>query len=235
MKTKLGFALFILFSFSKSLFAQNLNARGFPITVPSSQGQAKSLGIKGSAGVGFTDFVIVNPATNFKMDRGTYVTAQLERSFNFAHLYFTMNLSQMNAEGTANYNFTDLAASQTYQANNLRFTASLLDLSLGFKLKIIDEYWFRPYIEGGGVGSYYQIKYANNSTLDAAGAWKKNDVMMGSGGYGEAGIEVQFSDLFGMKFGARYSDQQSKDLVTQNNEKLKLRTETYYVSAILGF
>ena len=223
-----------LSAFSSSAFAQQLNARGFP-TLPSSSGSAKSLGIRGSAGAGFTDFVVVNPPDTFKMDRGTYLAAQIERGFNFAHLYFTVTLSQMNAEGTANYNFTDLSASQTYTAKNLRFTASLLDLSLGFKLKIIDDYWFRPYIEGGGVGSYYQIKYDNNSTLDAQGSWKKTDVMMGSGGYGEAGIEVAFSDFFGLKFAARYSDQQSKDLVTQNNERLKLRSETYYLSAMVGF
>lgn len=235
MNIKISIATFLFtMIFSSVLFAQQMNARGFP-TLPNSTGKAQSLGIQGSAGAGFTDFVVVNPPDTFKMDRGTYIAAQIERGFNFAHLYFTVTLSQMNAEGTANYTYTDLSASTTYTAKNLRFTASLLDLSLGFKLKIIDGYWFRPYIEGGGVGSYYQIKYDNNTALDAQGSWKKTDVMMGSGGYGEAGIEVAFSDAFGMKFAARYSDQQSKDLVTQNNERLKLRSETYYLSAIIGF
>lgn len=224
----------VLFLNIKFVYAVETNVRGIPV-LPNSASQAKSLGIRGSAGAGFTDFVIVNPSKNFKMDRGTYLSLQIERGFNVAQLYFTMNLSQMNAEGVANYSYTDLSSSTTYTAQNLKFTASLLDLSLGFKLKLIDDYWFRPYIEGGGVGSYYQIKYENNTTLDQQGAWKKNDVMMGSGGYAEAGIEVQFATAFGVKFGARYSDQQSKELITQASERLKLRSETYYVSAMIGF
>jgi hypothetical protein len=194
-------------------------------------------GIEGSVGAGFTDFTIVNPSTNFKMDRGTYVAIQIERGFEVLNLYFTMTLSQMNAQGTANYTYSNLSSSNKYSVKDVDFDASLLDLALGFKLKLIDGYWFRPYVEGGGIGSYYQITYKSKfDLLDAQGAdWKKNDVLMGSGYYGEAGIEVQFSDHFGAKFSARYSEQQSKDLATQGNEKLKFRGETYYFSALMNF
>lgn len=231
-------SFFLLFCFSilcvPQVFAADVNSRGIPI-LPTSNSQAKSFGVTGSAGAGFTDFVILNPSQKFRMERGTYVTVQLERAFNFAQLYFTMNLSQMNAEGVANYSFTDLSASTTYAVNNLKFNATLMDLSLGLKLKLIDGYWFRPYVEGGGVASYYQIKYYSSTALDSQGAWKQNEVLMGAGGYGEGGLEVQFSDMFGLKFAARISEQQSAGLVTLSNERIKMRTETYFFSAMIGF
>ena len=221
---------FLILSFASPAFAI-LTGSSTP-KIPNIEGS----GVQGSVGAGFTDFTITSPAANFKIDRGTYAAAQIEHGFGTTPLYFTMTFSQMNATGNANYKYTDLGKSTTYTATNLGFRAQVLDLSLGFKWKIIDNYWFRPYIEAGGVGSYDQITYDDSSTLTAQGtAWKKTDVIMGSGGYAEGGIEVSFTDKFGVKFAAKYTDQQTKDLETQNNEKLQFKAETYYFSALMNF
>jgi opacity protein-like surface antigen len=121
--------------------------------------------------------------------------------------------------------------------NDVGFSASLLDLSLGFKLKLIDGYWFRPYIEGGGSGGHYQLNYRTKTdTLNAIGNdWKKTDVIMSSGYYVEGGLEVAFTNNFGIKFAGRFSDQTTKDLVTLGSAKIRFRAETYYLSVLMGF
>lgn len=194
-------------------------------------------GIQGSVGAGFSDFHVLTPERDFKIDRGTYAAISIERGFEILNCYFVMTLSQMSAEGRANYTYKNLSASTTYTANDVVFNAQLLDLALGFKLKLIDGYWFRPYVEGGGLGSYYELTYKTKLDVLAAQGddWKKKDVIMGSGFYTEGGIEVQFAQRFGVKFAARYSEQQSKDLETQNGNRLRLRAETYYFSALIGF
>ncbi len=228
MKKQILFILFVVLP-AVSALAQSVTRPKVPTLNVS--------GVQGSAGAGFTDFVIELPKSNFKMDRGSYVTAQIERGFDFMNLYFTMTLSQMTAEGSANYNYTNLSSSQSYVVNDVGFSASLLDLALGFKLKLIDDYWFRPYVEAGGTGGYYQLNYRTKTdSLNAIGTdWKKGDVIMGSGYYGEGGIEVGFSEKFGIKFAGRFSDQTTKDLVTLNNSKIRYRAETYYLSVLMGF
>jgi hypothetical protein len=195
------------------------------------------LGLTGSVGIGYTDYTILDPANSFKLDRGTYTTVALERGFEAMHLYFTMALGHMTGEGRANYNYTNLTNSTTYQANDLGFSASMYDLSLGFKFKIIDEYWFGPYVEAGGIGSYHELTYAsNNASLNAQGnAYKQKDVVMGSGYYGEAGIDVKFSSKFGAKFAGRFAEERTKDLETLGKGKVSLRSETYYFSVLMGF
>ena len=51
----------------------------------------------------------------------------------------------------------------------------------------------------------------------------------------ETGIEVHFTDKFGIKFAGRFSDQRSKEVETLAKSKINLRTETYYLSALMGF
>ena len=68
-----------------SLCQADLKPRGLP-NLPTS-----GLGIKGSVGVGFTDFTILDPTANFSLDRGTYTTLGLQRGFDAMNLYFTMS------------------------------------------------------------------------------------------------------------------------------------------------
>ncbi|NJL24283.1 MAG: hypothetical protein HC902_03295 [Calothrix sp. SM1_5_4] len=143
----------------------------------------------------------------------------------------------MNAQGRANYRYTNLSSSTSYALNDVEFTAQTYELSLGLKLKLIDGFWFRPYIEGGGLGNYNEISYASRITqLNSTGAdFKRKDIIMGSGYYGEAGVEVEFSPKFGVKLAARQTYEQTKKLETLDNRGVRLINETYYFAALFGF
>ncbi len=194
-------------------------------------------GLQGSAGVGFTDFVVERPKGDFQIDRGTFVAIAIERGFNVLHLYLTLGLSHMLAEGTSNYNYSNLSSTNTYSVTDIKFKAEVTDLNLGLKIKLIDDYWFRPYIEGGGLGGYHQIKYTSKATeLAAQGAdAKAKDVVMGSGYYGEGGLEVMFSEKFGVRLAGRQSWYLTKRLETARNRMLRYSTETYYFALLFGF
>lgn len=203
-------------------------------------GQGRSLvisGVQGSAGVGFTDITVLSPKSEIKFDRGTYLTAAGEKGFNVANLYLTISLGYMDAEGSANYRYTNLSSSRSYSVDDVAFKARMMELSLGLKMKLIDNYWFRPYIEGGGIGSWHELKYTSRTQELAAigNDYKSKDTVMGNGLYGEAGFEIQFSERFGVKLAGRLFESQSKKLETLNNQKLKYRGETYYMAALVGF
>ena len=214
-----------------SLCQADLKPRGLP-NLPTS-----GLGIKGSVGVGFTDFTILDPTANFSLDRGTYTTLGLQRGFDAMNLYFTMSLGHMTGSGRSNYGYKNLSTSTSYSTNDIGFDANMFDLGVGFKLKLIDKYWFGPYIEGGGMGSYHEITYTSKlSVLDAQGSdAKKKEVVLGSGYYGEAGIDVEFSNSFGLKFAGRFAEERTKELETLNKSTVSFRSETYYFSALIGF
>lgn len=205
--------------------------RGMP-KVPTSA----SMGLQGSAGVGFADFNVLFPSSDLKVDRGVYVAAAIERGFEVLHLYLTLSMSYMTAEGTSNYKYTDLANAVTYTAKNMKFKSNVTDIGLGLKFKLIDDYWFRPYVEGGVLGGYHQITYDTGaSTLSSQGSlYKTTDVAMGYGNYGEAGVEAMFSDKFGVKLAGRLSNYQTKDMDTFDKQPLKFTTETYYFSLLFG-
>jgi hypothetical protein len=210
--------------------------RGLP-KLPTSAG-AGGQSFKGSVGVGFTDFKTLAPHQDFRLDRGIFMATQLERSFELLHLYLTLGLSYMDAEGSANYSYTNLSSSNNYALQDVDFRARMFEVTLGLKLKLINDYWFRPYIEGGGIGSYNEVAYsaANLSPLSTTGNdYKKKDVIMGSGYYGEAGVEIEFNERFGVKLAARQSTVQTKKLETLSDRTLRLVNETYYFSMIFGF
>ena len=221
-------ALFILFF---GAFAQAQGVRGMP-SLPSSE----SLGLQGSAGVGFADFGIISPEADLRINRGTYVAVAIERGFEILNLYLTLSLSNMTAEGTSNYSYSILSNTKTYTATDMKFKSNITDLGLGLKFKIIDGYWFRPYVEGGVLGGYHQISYNSASTAFAGQGtdYKSADVVMGSGHYGEGGIEIMFSERFGVKLAGRASSYQTKDMETFDKRSLRFRTETYYFSMLFG-
>ena len=143
----------------------------------------------------------------------------------------------MDAEGIANYNYTNLSSSNSYAITDVGFRARMYEVTLGLKFKLINDYWFRPYIEGGGIGSYNEVAYSgsNLTSLSATGSdYKKKDVIMGSGYYGEAGVEVEFTARFGVALAARQSVMQTKKLETLNGRPLRLVNETYYFALIFG-
>lgn len=206
------------------------NMRGMP-SIPTS-----GLGIRGSVGVGFADFTTVSPSADFKIERGTFLATQIERGFDVLHLYLTLGLNFMDASGVSNYSFTNLSSSTSYALSDVNFRAQFYELTLGLKAKLIDNYWFRPYIEGGGIGRYNEISYGSKlGSLASTGSdYKGKDVIMGSGYYVEAGIEAQFAEKFGVKLAARRSNAETKPLDTLNKRILTLMNETYYLAVMFG-
>jgi hypothetical protein len=212
-----------------SAVSEAQSIRGLP-SLPTSGG----LGFQGSVGVGFTDFKTQFPSNDFKLDRGTYFSAQLERGFDVLHLYLTLGLNYQGATGTANYEYTNLSSSAHYAATDMPFKASMYEVSLGLKMKLIDNYWFRPYIEAGGIGSYNQVAYDSRMSSLGWVGHKATDVIMGSGYYGEGGVEVMFTPKWGVKLAARQAFIQTKKLETLNNLGVRLQNEIYYFSLLFG-
>lgn len=191
-------------------------------------------GMKGAAGAGFVDFTTAAPADGFKLDRGVYVAASIERPFGFLNLSLVLSISHMNANGEANYRYSKNGTN--YSADGLAFRAQMFDLGLGLKWKAFEDYWFRPYIGGGGLGGYHEISYSSTSALTAQGSeFKTKDTVMSAGYYGEGGVEIEFTERFGVQLAARLADYSSKSLETLGGQKLLFRTETYYFSALIGF
>jgi hypothetical protein len=224
-----GFALFAFLGFTVPAGAQSL--RGLP-SIPKG-----GVGMQGSFGIGFTDIKTLSPSDDVKFDRGTYIMTQVERGFEVLHLYITLGFSYMDANGLANYSYTNLTSTTSYSLNDLDFRTKTYELSLGLKLKLIEDYWFRPYIEGGGLGNYNEITYGGKIVqLDATGTdYKRKDTIMGSGYYGEAGVEIEFGERFGVKLAARQSIIQTKELETLGDRTMRLRSETYYLALLFGF
>lgn len=212
-----------------SAVSEAQSIKGLP-SIPTSVG----LGFQGSVGVGFTDFKTQFPSNDFKLDRGTYFSAQLERGFEVLHLYLTLGLNYQGATGTANYEYTNLSSSAHYAATDMPFKASMYEVSLGLKMKLIDNYWFRPYVEAGGIGSYNQVVYDSRMSSLGWVGHKATDVIMGSGYYGEGGIEVMFTPKWGVKLAARQAFIQTKKLETLNNLGVRLQNEIYYFSLLFG-
>jgi len=194
-------------------------------------------GVQGSAGAGFTDFSVRYPDSDFRLTRGIYVSVTGERSFNFMHLYFTLSLSRLEGDGTSNYTYTNLSSSKKYTVSDIAFRSKMTDIALGLKFKLIDDYWFRPYVEGGVLGGYHEIAYTTKiSNLESQGNdYKKTDTIMAGGTYGEAGIEVQLSDNFGAKVASRLSQYRTKPVETLNNYSIELNGETYYFHLLVNF
>lgn len=209
----------------------------FHHSLSQAQSRFQITGVQGSVGAGFTEYQVLSPKSDMRIDRGIYATAAGEKGFDVANLYLTISLGYMDADGVANYDYTNLSSSTTYQVNDVSFKARMMELGLGLKMKLIDDYWFRPYVEGGGIGSWNEVRYTSKSAeLSAIGSdYKGKDTIMGSGFYGEVGVEVQFSERLGVKIAGRFSEVQTKSLETLGNEKLKYRGETYYLSALMGF
>ena len=222
----------LLSIFFVTLVSNAQTIKGLP-SIPTSSG---SLGFKGSVGAGFADFKTQSPASDFRLERGTYFTGALERPFNVMHLHLTFGLNYMAAEGQANYDYSNLSTSTAYSMDDIDFKAQMFEVTLGLKFKLIEEYWFRPYIEGGGIGSYNNVNYGSRiSDLNSVGAdFKRKDVIMGSGYYAEAGFEIQFNPKFGVRLAARQANVQTKKLETLGNRPVLMQNEIYYLSMLFG-
>lgn len=197
-------------------------------------------GISGSLGAGFITWTTLEPGTaNLRFDQGQFVALAGEKGFNILNLYLNLSVAYLKGTGQVNYKYRTLS-DELYTATDVNFTNELFQAGLGLKLKIIDGYWFRPYIEGGGTGAWFKITYDNLpskvvSTPANKTNYKKEDSLLDFGRYVEGGIEISFSDNFGLRPAARFIDSETKKLLTLDDKSLRYQAAVYYLALLASF
>lgn len=193
-------------------------------------------GLNAYAGFGFAEYTIDEAgASNFKMDRGVFATIAGEKGFDFLNTYLTFTINILQSEGNSNYDYTPLSGTPV-QATNVSFDSQIFQFALGYKWKIIDGTWFRPYLEGGVIGGSYQIKYSFSS-VDSGNIneAKKSETLFDSGTYAEAGIEIDFSSEFGLKVAGRQMKMKTAKFETLNDVKLGYTANVVFLSVLRSF
>jgi hypothetical protein len=195
-------------------------------------------GAKGYAGFGVVNWTVLEPdSARFRFDQGTFAAIGGERGFNFLNLYLDFSLSYMRGTGQVNYDYSNLSGEQ-YTGTDVNFNMDLFQAGLGLKLKLIDGYWFRPYVEGGGSAGYFTISYTNLSqklTSQLTGNFKSSDSLLTFSRYAEGGLEIDLSDVFGIRPAVRFVDAETKPLVTLGNKTLRYQAGVYYLALLIQF
>lgn len=197
-------------------------------------------GITGSAGFGFVNFDTKAPlAQSFEIDDGVYTAIGGEKGLGAANLYLTLSLGYLKADGETLYDYTTTNGATHYTSNSVvNFDLNVFQAGLGLKLKLIEEYWIRPYVEGGGLFGYFQVKYRNLTGLNVTGpdtGSKKDDSLFDFGYYGEAGLELEFSETFGLKAAMRMTKNKTKEFETLADQKVEYDSQVYYISLLKKF
>ncbi|MES2767696.1 MAG: outer membrane beta-barrel protein [Bdellovibrionota bacterium] len=200
-------------------------------------------GIVGSAGFGFVNFDTSEPLTqSFEIDDGVFTAVGGEKGLGAANLYLTISLNYLKAKGDTIYNYTTTSGATNYTSNGVvPFNLDIFQAGLGLKLKLIDDYWIRPYIEAGGLFGYFQVKYTNLSVgtnVNVTGTdtgMKKDDSLFDFGYYGEAGAELAFSDTFGVRVAMRMTKSKTKEFETLADQEVEYESQVYYLSLLKSF
>jgi len=191
-------------------------------------------GIAGSAGAGVVLFDIETPANNFRVDQGIYGAISGEKGLGALNLWLTLSLSYLQTEGQTSYNYTTLGGTN-FTGTDVPFTTQLFQGGLGMKFKLLNG-WFRPYVEGGGLAGYFQMTYSDTATrVSASSDVKTKDALLDFGYYYEGGLEIAFSPEFGLRVAARFTDNKSKPFETLGDQRIKYKTEIYYLSLLKQF
>lgn len=218
--------LAVLMAFASSAYAQS---------VP----KFNPKGVSGWAGAGFVNFTVKEPAAGYKLDRGQFLALGGEKGFNALNLYLTFGFGYLSTTGQSQYAYQTLSG-ESYSTTDVNFRSELFQANLGLKLKLIDSGWFKPYAEGGGMFGYYNMKYDFNATqraaLETTGTnYKKEDAIIDMGHYVEGGLEILFSDSFGLKAAARLIRGETKDVDTLGKQKIKYEAEVFYLGLLKSF
>lgn len=190
-------------------------------------------GMSGYLGFGVADFSVINPESNFRMDDGTFIYLGGEKQIGLTGLFITISINYMESSGASFYDYTTLGGvNYTNQGvtPQIDFDSTHLQLGLGLKFKIFPTSWFRPYGEGGGLFGYHTIKH-NIGSADLNnndGGAKTEDGLTGFGYYLEAGLEIDFSELWGIRVGARHSITETREFETLANQKVKYEAQTFH-------
>jgi opacity protein-like surface antigen len=188
-------------------------------------------GMAGYLGFGVAEFTVLNPTTEFRMDQGTMVYLAGEKEIGKTGLFITISVNYMQSSGQSFYDYTQLGGTQynNQPGTQIDFDSNHLQLGLGGKFKLFPTTWFRPYGEGGGLFGYHTINYKPRTGQLTVGdnQQKNKDGLTGFGYYTEAGLEIDFSDQWGIRVGARYQVTETRPFVTLGNQKIKYETRIF--------
>jgi hypothetical protein len=188
-------------------------------------------GMSGYMGFGVAEFTLLNPASEFRMDSGTQVYVAGEKEIGKTGFFITISMSFMQNKGQSFYDYTTLGGTNyaTNPGTQIDFTAEHLHLGMGLKFKIFPTSFFRPYGEGGGLFSYHGMNYRpqQGQLTNSDGGQRNEDGLIGFGYYMEAGIEVDFSELWGVRVGARYLVSDTRPFETLGNQQVKYEARIF--------
>lgn len=191
-------------------------------------------GVNTYGGFGFADFEVKSPSSNFRMDQGIFAFIGGEREVNESGLSVTISFNYMATEGQSFYDYTTLGGT-SYTGTDIAFDSANYQLGLGLRQRFFPNAWFRPYIEGGGLFGYHEIKYKGDlSQMSATGSdFKRKDGLTGFGYYGEGGVEVDFSETYGVRIGGRYQVTETRAFETLGDQKVKFETLVFQLAFML--
>jgi opacity protein-like surface antigen len=192
----------------------------------------KPKGLRGSVGFGLSEYKVQQGTQNFKLDDGKFTAVQGETEL-AGPLLITVSMNFLKTSGRTNYNSNTL--SQNYSATDIAFDDSAYQLALGFKFRPFASV-LSPYIEAGGILGYHEIQYKDaKSILPSGGTPKTKDALTETGYYGDAGVEVHFSDKFGLCVGYRMQQMQTKNFATLGDTKVKYDANIIHFGVITQF
>jgi hypothetical protein len=228
-----NFFLFILILFINSAAWAQSSFRSSPFT--------SGFGMKGIntyGGFGFTDFEVKSPSSAFRMDRGIFAFIGGEKGLNEIGTSVTISFNYMTTEGQAAYDYSTLSG-VGYTGSDIGFDSINYQLGIGLRQRFFPNSWLRPYIEGGGLFGYHEIRYTDNlgsigvtSGGDPNG-YKRKDGLTGFGYYGEAGLEIDFSETYGVRVGGRYQVTETREFETLGEQKLNFETFVFQLAFLL--
>lgn len=206
----------------------------FTATIASAQSfKVNPKGMTGSAGAGIVLFDVQSPAENFDIDQGVYATIGGEKGVGALNLFVTLSLSYLTTKGETNYSYSALN-NINYTGSNVPFKADIFQGGLGLRFKLLTESWFRPYVEGGGLAGYYMMAY-EKANISGGTSPKLKDALLDFGYYGEGGLELAFSEQFGLRVGMRYTKNETKPFETLGDSKIKYSSEVYFFTLLKSF
>jgi len=198
-------------------------------------------GFAGYLGFGVAGFTVQSPSDRFRMDEGNYVYVGGERQIGKTGLFITLSANFMTSDGQTFYDYTRLDGDRfTSGQTDITFQSQHWQLGLGLKGKLFPTTWFRPYGEAGGLFGYHTIDYSGEgaiaphpSTPNATpGEEKLSDALTGFGYYGEAGLEIDFTDSWGIRAAVRYQITETRafDTLADNRVKYEARIFQFAVA-----
>ena len=195
--------------------------------------------MSGYAGFGVAEFSVINPEANFRMDQATMMYLGGEKQMGKTGLFLTFTLYYMQSDGQSFYDYTALGGANyaTNPGTQIDFSSTHYQLALGLKFKLFPTSFFRPYGEGGGLFGYHELQYkprAGQLTIND-GNHKDKDGLTGFGYYMEAGVEIDFSELWGIRTGVRYQITETRPFETLANEKVKYEMRAFQFAIARNF